>query len=363
LTLVDSCDKKTSLAKDFEIIQIGKKIIKMMPQKIDLAEQLTANFGHHRSGWIYAVQCLRDLHRPGGIILDSFIERTFCWHPRGIQPHRQPWIGFVHVPPHIPTWFYFEQTGEKLFKTEAFQESLPYCRGLFTLSLYLRKYLESQLSLPVDNLVFPTEFPQDRWTWEKFSANKEKKVIQVGWWLRKLHAIYRLPLPGTDYRKIFLSVGHPGLPGLMKIEREILIKQGTFHDSLYDSVQTIDYLPNDAYDRLLSENIVFIELYDASANNTVIECLARNTPLLVNPIEPVIEYLGEDYPFYYRSLEEAAEKLHNMDLILQTYRYLLQHPLKEKLTGQYFLESFVASPIYQSLPAGPGNPAAAGERK
>ena len=36
------------------------------------------------------------------------------------------------------------------------------------------------------------------------------------------------------------------------------------------------------YDCLLSENVVTIELFDASANNVIVECIARNTPIVVN---------------------------------------------------------------------------------
>ena len=135
----------------------------------------------------------------------------------------------------------------------------------------------------------------------------------------------------------------------MELERDILIKEGAFNDSMYDTADTVKYLSNEDYDSFLSKNIVFIYLYDASANNTVVECIARNTPLLINPLKPVKEYLGEDYPFYYNSLEEAASKACNFDLIHKTHQFLLNHPIKKKLTGEYFLESFANSQIYQVL--------------
>ena len=52
-----------------------------------------------------------------------------------------------------------------------------------------------------------------------------------------------------------------------------------------------------------------VALHGASANNMVIECIARATALLVNPLPAVVEYLGEGCPFYFRSLAEAAEKV------------------------------------------------------
>lgn len=318
-------------------------------RKINLADQLNVDFGKHRSGWIYAVRNLKELHNPRGIPLDSFIERTFSWHPQGIKPHLRPWIGFIHVPPGIPGWFSYKQTEEVIFNSEAWKKSLPHCRGLFTLSGYHRKYLEGILDIPVNNLLFPTETSHLKWTWDKFTANKEKKIVQVGWWLRKLHAIYQLPVYNNRYKKVFLSVEHKSLPRLLKKEREILLAEDTFNDEMYETAETVTYLSDHDYDRLLAENIVFVCLYDASANNTVIECLARNTPLLINPLEAVKEYLGEDYPLYYYSLEEAAEKAADFDLLYKAHRYLTDHPMKQKLTGEYFLKSFADSQIYRGL--------------
>ena len=321
--------------------------LQIYERKIDLADQLQANFGRHRSGLKYGLNYLKALHYPGGVLLDVFIERTFCWHPRGIEPYTKPWIGIIHVPPNVPDWFVYEQSNEMIFASEAWEQSLPYCRGLFTMSAYHKKYLEPKLSVPVNHLIFPTETPVLKWEWDKFAANREKKIIQVGWWLRKLHAIYQFPK--TDYKKVFLNVEHEILPHLMNIERNRLKKEGTFNDEMYDTAEKIGFLPDKEYDQLLSENIVFIYLYDASANNTITECIARSTPILINPIEPVKEYLGEDYPFYYGTLEEAAAKAMDLDLVYKTHHYLAHHPIKKKLSGKYFLDSFFSSQIYQNL--------------
>lgn len=315
--------------------------------KINLNEQMTINYGRHRSGWHFVISHMNQLHNPDGVYLDTFIERTFCWNPKGIKPHKYPWIGFIHVPPNVPQWFHYEQSNQMIFQSKAWKESLPYCKGLFTLSQYHQKYLEPLLKIPVQSLLHPTEFPSNTWSWDKFSANKEKKILQVGWWLRMLHAIYILP--STQYKKVFLNVEHPSITPLMQKEKEILMENGTFRDDMYDTAEIIRFLPDSEYDRYLCENIVLAYLYDSSANNTVIECIARNTPLLINPIEPVQEYLGKEYPLYYNSFEEAAQKAMNYDLIRQTHVYLTNLSIKKKLTTSYFLDSFVESSIYRNL--------------
>lgn len=316
-------------------------------KKVNLTGELDANFGKHRSGWSYVVKNLDVLHNPGGMIFDTFVERTFFWHPKGVKPHREPWIGIIHVPPKVPQWFHYEQANDMLFQLPEWKESIGNCKGLFTLSRYHKKSLEKKLDVPIENLYFATEFVRDKWNSNLFLAAKKRKIVQIGWWLRKLHAIYQLP--PSEYEKIFLNAGHKSIDILMKKERKILIKEGTFNDAMYDSAKTLSFLSNKDYDKLLCENIAFTYLYDASANNTVIECIGRNTPLLVNPLEPVEEYLGKDYPFYYNSLDEAIEKARDVDLVLKTHRYLVNLPIKKKLTIEYFIKSLTKSKIFNSL--------------
>ena len=56
----------------------------------------------------------------------------------------------------------------------------------------------------------------------------------------------------------------------------------------------------------LSSSVVLCLLYATAANNVVIECIARATPILVNPLAAVVEYLGPDYPLYACDEDEAA---------------------------------------------------------
>lgn len=96
------------------------------------------------------------------------------------------------------------------------------------------------------------------------------------------------------------------------------------------SVDYIEFLENDDYDKLLTENIIYINVVDASAVNTVIECMARCTPIIVNKCPPVVELLGEDYPLYinaqptdYHTINmELAKIMRNPRNILRAHRYL-----------------------------------------
>ena len=71
----------------------------------------------------------------------------------------------------------------------------------------------------------------------------------------------------------------------------------------------IENLNNNDYDLLLSKNIVFINLINASAVNTIIECIVRNTPIIVNRLPATVELLGELYPLFYNTIADATDLL------------------------------------------------------
>lgn len=348
--------------------------------KINLGKQRV--FQYHRSGWNYAIHALRPLHNPGGILFDGFLEHQFLFQhtrlgkrtPRildkmkvdgvfqylasseekGITPYRKPWVGFLHNPQGMPVWFIYDNSPQKLFEKQIWKESLPHCLGLFALSEYHATWLRKQTGKPVSVLFHPTEIPQQQFEFDKFLANPSKKIVQIGWWLRKLNSLYRLPIAKNNalgYEKVRL--GH--LPGLPKgyltsfIKLEARLYQLEIDPAYLENTSVIHHLPSREYDNLLARNIVFVELYDSSANNAIIECIARATPLLVNPLPAVKEYLGEDYPMYFNTLEEAREKALDTALILQTHQYLKRCETRQKLSARFFLDSFYHSEVYQRL--------------
>ena len=90
---------------------------------------------------------------------------------------------------------------------------------------------------------------------------------------------------------------------------------------LDDNIKVIKYLENNDYDLFLMKNIVFINLIDASAVNTIIECIVRNTPIFVNRLPATEETLGSSYPLFYNEISEVTNML-NINKITEGYNYL-----------------------------------------
>ena len=95
--------------------------------------------------------------------------------------------------------------------------------------------------------------------------------------------------------------------------------------SLHDTENSVKVLPlcdDEAYDKLLAENIVFLCLLDASAVNTVLECIVRNTPIVINRLPALEEFLGLDYPLFYEDFHEAADLIGDMETIRRGHHHL-----------------------------------------
>jgi hypothetical protein len=113
------------------------------------------------------------------------------------------------------------------------------------------------------------------------------------------------------------------------------------------SVITFPTMSNEEYDDFLSQNIVFLKLIDAAAVNTLLECIVRNTPIVINPLPAVVEILGELYPLYYQTLEEVPSLI-SLENISAAYHYL-DHMDKTALRIETFMDDIVNSSIYQDI--------------
>jgi polysaccharide pyruvyl transferase WcaK-like protein len=289
--------------------------------------------GVHRSGWQYVVDNLETRFgsfNKYSIQCDLYLDRTFHWNfdrcrELNIIPYKNQWIGFIH---HTCNTSFSPNNVVNMFKNMVFLTSLENCRGLYVFSNYLRlqvlEILNSlEINIPVHNLIHPTKFVSyyNEWHIDKYLNNIDKRLIQIGGWLRNLDIINKVE---CDIKKTIL------------IGKKMDYVYNNFKPD--ENIEIIRELDNFEYDILLTKNIVIINLVDCSAVNTLLECIVRNTPILVNPLPAIIEYLGKGYPLYYENSEQVKNML-NIDLIKKAYKYLKDMD-KSCLHVDYFLKSF-----------------------
>jgi len=340
----------------------------------------------HRSGWNYVICGLSGLDASqylrgsGDMMLDTYVDRTFHWgfntlSTLHVVPYNKPWIGFIH---HTFDTSHSSYNCDTLFNNEYFVTSLQNCVGLIALSRDLGLKLKNRLhtlglDVPVHNISHPMEFVDKLFTPAAYFANPNKSIVQIGAWLRNPYPFYQLKT--TKARKLALKGSEmdlyfPPADYLTKIASTLLdtqdITQTDFvatptmfcrdhicrdnsfnrfclgvYDMLkeqYESVTICEKLTNEEYDTLLSENIVFLNLVDCSAVNTVMECIVRNTVLVVNRLPALEEVLGANYPGFYNTLDEASAICESDERINRIY-YYLSNLDKSRFTLDAFMNS------------------------
>jgi hypothetical protein len=319
-------------------------------------------FTQHRSGWDYAMRSLLPLHNlASGIKVIDVMEKTFSWSPIE-EPLAVPWIGWLHNANGMPHWFDVESSPQRLLERAVTVQSLQHCKGIFVCSKFLREWLVQQPVIrdlgpercPVSVVHHPTEdpAPENHFSWDAFVANAHKSLLQVGYWQRRLSSIGQLRLGSkSPFAKKWLYGNPRALQCLEKAFLQIHdpVKQRQARDGMR-GVEYLDHVSNQQYDALLRQNIVYLDLYTSSCNNAIIECIMRATPVLVNPHPAVREYLGDDYPLYFHSREEAVTKLHDMDLLHKAHVYLRDnHQVRARVTGKRFLRDVASSDVYANI--------------
>ncbi len=328
----------------------------------------------HRSGWQYVLTHLqRHSSSECKLLLDTSVDRSFGWEQAplekaGILPYKQEWMGIIH---HTFDTTFSDYNCVALFKNPVFIESLEHCKSLIVMSSYLRAQVKAALNsigkchVPVQLVFHPTEIQV-----QPFTTVETKTLVHVGSFLRNTFRFYALEVPGV--KKMLLSNSGCGklipntccplgpengpttcpstptccprtccssdptccpttcpttCPSVSNIFHH---KLNQFIEEMVQSVEIISHLNDDAYDTFLTDKVVFLDLIDASACNTLIESMVRFTPVIVNKIEPVVELLGPDYPLYFENdisiieLSRFVQKVFEGDLIRKAHLYLRQ---------------------------------------
>jgi hypothetical protein len=339
--------------------------------------------GMHRWGWQGVLGLLQQFSAPNGVLLDTFLDRTFCWcsptyKELGLIPYDMPWAGIIHHP--FETTF-TSHNAITLFNNPDFIASLHTCRVIVCLTNHLAQKCRSRLNdlgfpdVPVISILHPTEMVMTYFNPQSYLGAPVRRLIQVGAWYRNTFSIYIVPVPvgyvKTALKGLKMNNYYPDediilsrklIENFANIENKWLmfccqyIKDNNYlveefkmtmedvptdffitinrtsskdsvvrledfnpvNDSRYSialeqwfdyilsTVQIINQVDNSTYDQIVTTSVVFLDLIDCSASNTILECIARRTPILVRRLEPIIEYLGDNYPLYYTQIDQIS---------------------------------------------------------
>tara|TARA_Y100000004_G_scaffold28994_1_gene29862 strand:+ start:26385 stop:28136 length:1752 start_codon:yes stop_codon:yes gene_type:complete len=293
----------------------------------------------HRGGWKKVLEAMRPLHNDKGIYCETFVESLFDWFRNKNEknnhiPVTDPWVGFIHNPHNMPDWYNgWDGSGDRLF-----EESLASCTGLYTMSEYHAIGLRERYpDLWVESILHP--YPSETVPMWKGNA---RQLVSVGWWLRRQASIYTVQVP-RGWKKIKLWPYKKGskpidlLRSKLDIETDLLDVELPVIEHQYN-------LANEDYDDLLCNSVVLLDLWDTSANNTVLECIQREVPIVVRDHPAVREYLGDEYPLYFNHLDEVHGLL---DGASQASAYLSDLRQSGRFTMETFIRGIRDSDIYR----------------
>lgn len=281
----------------------------------------------HRSGWKDTINSLKthiqcaDKLANVDLIIDVYLDTSFHWRKTtykelGVIPYKKPWIGFMHHTTSGPN------NSRDLLNDPDFKSSLPHCLCLVVLSEYLKTCLKPLVPNTIIHvLTHPTEIPSEKFRLQLYSTNRKKRLLHVGSWMRNVE----------KYLQVDTALVKTVLGGKQNFHQE--------YKASNPSVEFMSWLDNEDYDKILTENIVCIFLRDASAINTVIECIVRHTPIILNRLPALEELLGKDYPLFVDSHSQVTTVLKNSKLIQKGYIHL-ESMNKTKFTFDHFNKTF-----------------------
>jgi hypothetical protein len=304
---------------------------------------LRVSVGTHRYGWVSVKNEFDRLFtNTNGVELRSYGDLD-------IEPSQAEWVGIFHLTPLSTKKYYSVCNIRNILNNPVFLQNLQYCKGVFTLSNYLTKvwkgiFAKLKLDIPVDTVYHPVGFDGE---FDPAIIDTTKTVILVGSQLRRATTLYQLDLPG--YRKVWL-------PGRTEQKANNLLHQEceefnvTLTPEQMKSVDLLSNISNEAYDALINNSFLIVHQVNASANNAIIEAISRNIPIFCNRLEAAEEYLGKDYPLFFRDAKDLALVLQDKAAIHRAHAYLKAHQeLKDRLTMDTFLSGILNSPITKRI--------------
>jgi len=261
-------------------------------------------------------------------------------------------VGIIHSSIDHPDLYYVPDLKTLCFSNK-YDFLMKNCLGLFTLTKQQCDYLRENLKfkIPIINLYYPFVFDSDN--------NKKLKSNQTLLGKMKCKQSINLVFVGNYARDYdhFINIDISKLNQLSKhflspneIARSKILKHNTSDNSNNNKIGIIERLSEQDYESLLNESIIFLSLKNEGAANTIIlECIARNVPILVPKIDSCLSYIGDRYPMLYPVGQIDFNEIITAKNVIQSIEYLKKMD-KSKFSTDSFCNNIEKSLVFQSIP-------------
>lgn len=269
---------------------------------------------------------------------------TFCelYFNKVNSPVQETWYGIIHNPYEWEKYSPWCDNNTNLFDLNVFHESLQFCKLLFVMSKTQIEPVKELLKkngykIPVINLYHPINKLNFSFEFEKYKNNPNKTIYSIGNWLRKQYSIFKLNCD-TKFTKAMLPFNERTKKELSFYTNmdNIVISEEEFK-----SVLKFEKLDDFDYHKLFESNLIFLDVYLTTINNTFLESLISNTPILLNRHEEYVDLIGETYPLFYDSLDDIKYFIFSDENILNAHDYLKKID-KKRFALDYFVKDVQA---------------------
>ena len=301
----------------------------------------------HRGGWKSVInyglelKVLTNLNVSNGYFLIDCCEKHFLWDNFTIN---EPWVGIIHITPYPPKYMDKILHINSLFSCDNFIKSLPSCKGLIVLSKYQLDWIRHFITYPLPKIIMlyhPTEGLSNMFDLNIFMSTPDSfNIVLLGQQLRRITDLLDIDSHIIN-KKIWLS----GIINEHKRSKflESLISGLNLNPmTLVDFKNNVDmpYLDNwEEYDTLIQSSILVMPLFDAAANNSILECIISNTPIFVTRCYGTVEYLGSEYPMFFDDINELNMLLSDRQTVFELYKLThtyLKNMDKSQLSFKHF---------------------------
>jgi len=277
-------------------------------------------YGAHYNGWEFIVNSIKNdiVDTNSDIVLDSFADSCFWENNKPNIDSR--WVGIVHAVASDPDRTH-HQTLHNFVQHSWFINNKDKCIKLLTLSKYTADILQNLVDIPVSHTYHP-------------------KTCETSFNIQKYFADPVLNQAGFHGRNIEKFA-----------DLNTKIKKKIYADKEWDKNYINKYLSNKSHNIEIKNvflnntdyifNLVcgigFVYYGDVAASNSLLEYIVSHTPIIINKLPAVVEYIGKDYPLFYEDIK------HDPDHYLLDEKYIADcsNYLKERSTLDIFnIEKF-----------------------
>lgn len=289
----------------------------------------TTNIKEH-DNWAYVEEIIKKINKKG--IFVSFCDSYFT---ENTQPITELWYGIIHNPFDWEKYTPWDKTN--LFTIKSFIESLKFCKVLFVMAetqiIHIKGLLKAKGvdHISVFSLIHPIRELNYAFNYYKYLHNDRKTLYSVGNWLRKQYTIFKLECSNKFHKAIipFTTRTKTELKYYIRFDKINMTKNE------YDSVMKVSHVNKDHYHKIFENNLVLLDVYLTTINNTLLECIIANTPIILNRNQEYIDLLGEDYPLFFDHMEQISSLIEDDNNIFKAHVHLKSMD-KTKFSFSYF---------------------------